>query len=498
MHAAPADRGRIWRLLHSRWAVLVFALLLGFIGQGSRGLWESDEGRYTQVAMQMLRSGDWVTPQRHHHRIHPTKPPLTYWAIAGSVQRFGRNEWAVRAPNALAFALTALCLFAIGRRLLPQLPGLPAAIYATTALPFFATNLVTTDSLLTAFTTLGVCGFVAARWPMPHQTRAWPWVVLMWTGFALAFMTKGPPALLPLLALLVFDASDPGARTRQLFDPRGLLVFLLLGCSWYLVVVLRNPGLMNYLVNEEVIARVASDVHGRYPQWWGAPYVYGLTILLGTLPWWLNPLRTASALPTTPTRWRALTREGRLLACWVLLPLLVFTLARSRLPLYLLPLFPAFALIVARVWLTRPERLRLRLVLLPVVALAWLAIKLALAAWPSNKDMRSFAAEIRAQVPFTPAEVVFIEESPRYGLGFYLDVQTEWVSLSGDPDQRYDDTLEHELSEGEGRLLFLMRPQYADLFTRASNDFGYDVIRHGESHRFVMASVRRHPAGTPR
>ncbi len=316
-NAAPG----LLRVLRSFWLTFACALALGFAFQGSRGLWETDEGRYTQVAMEMLRSGDYITPRRHAHHIHPTKPPLTYWAIASSVGQFGRNEWAVRAPYALAFALTVGLLFGIGRRLTPALPGLPAAIHATTALSFFAANLVTTDTLLTLMTTLAVFGYVGARWPLREDHRAWPWIVLMWSGFGLAFVTKGPPGLLPLAAILAFDAIQPQHRTRQLFDPRALLAFAVIGLSWYVAVVLRNPGLMTYLIEEEVVARVASSEHGRFPQWWGGFYVYGFTLLLGTLPWLPTVWRRIVSFPRTRAGWSQLAPETKFLALWIVLQL---------------------------------------------------------------------------------------------------------------------------------------------------------------------------------
>lgn len=488
--AAVASR-TLGRVLHSFWLTLACALALGFAFQGSRGLWETDEGRYTQVAMEMLRSGDYITPRRHHHHIHPTKPPLTYWSIAASVSQFGRNEWAVRAPYALAFALTIGLLFGIGRRLTPTLPGLPAAIYATTALSFFAANLVTTDTLLTLMTTLGVFGYVGARWPLRDDHRVLPWIVLMWSGFGLAFVTKGPPGLLPLAAILVFDTLQKQHRTRQLFDARALLAFAVIGLSWYLAVVLRNPGMMGYLVREEVVARVASPMLARFPQWWGGLYVYGFTLLIGTLPWLPTVWARIRELPRARSDWAQWAPESKFLAFWIVLPLIVFMLARSRLPLYLLPLFPAMALVVARSWLAQPAKLGRRLAWLPLVAIVLVLLKLVAATVENNKDMRAFARQIDHMVPYTPKEVVFIEESPRYGLGFYMNVETEWVTLGNSDDPRFDDTLANELHESEGKRLFLVRPENYDLFVSRAKALGHHLERFGESHRFVIAGLRR-------
>lgn len=85
-------------------ALLVFALAF----QGSRALYSPDEGRYTAVALEMLRSGDWVHPHLHPEVPHYTKPPLTYWALATSLDVFGTNTWAARLPYALAFVAAVL------------------------------------------------------------------------------------------------------------------------------------------------------------------------------------------------------------------------------------------------------------------------------------------------------------------------------------------------------------------------------------------------------
>ena len=81
------------------WRWLIPALLLwAFALQGTRGLWSPDEGRYVDVALEMLKSGDWLRPHVNDEFAHVTKPPLTYWAVASSVELFGRHEWAARLP----------------------------------------------------------------------------------------------------------------------------------------------------------------------------------------------------------------------------------------------------------------------------------------------------------------------------------------------------------------------------------------------------------------
>src|SRR5204862_7317687 len=126
MSAMPRARARVAFGLLAVGVLLAYALAF----QGTRGIWSPDEGRYTEVALEMLKSGDFIHPHLHPEHPHYSKPPLTYWAIAASVAAFGHSEWAVRLPYAIAFSLTVLLLLPLGRDLSPARPRLPAVAYA--------------------------------------------------------------------------------------------------------------------------------------------------------------------------------------------------------------------------------------------------------------------------------------------------------------------------------------------------------------------------------
>lgn len=457
--------------------LLVAALVVyGFAFLGSRGLWDPDEGRYTAVALEMLHSGDSVHPQLHPEHPHYTKPPLTYWAIEGAVALFGHSEWAVRAPGALAFLCTVGLLYWLGRLYVPARPWLPALIYATTLLPYMAASIVTTDTLLVAWETLAVAAFVA------HLARPRRWLrLLMWGAFGLAFLTKGPPGLLPLLAMVLFTVwrrDWPGLR--QLFSGAGLLLFAVVGLSWYLAVVMSAPQLWHYFVHYELIDRVASATHHRHGEWYGALLVYGPTFLVGALPWslvWLARLRPwpGFSVRALSTRFRALTPQAQFLWLWMMVPLLVFVLARSRLPFYVLPLFVPLALLTAR---ALPERLQLSR---PVTraALASVVVLLVVGRWyggvaHDRHDDRALAQAIRLQMQSPVSELVFVDSEPRYGLRFYLDVPDEHVCLRedcGQPGLAHDESLDVELDQPEGAQLYLARPE-----------LGPEVVAHARAH----------------
>jgi 4-amino-4-deoxy-L-arabinose transferase-like glycosyltransferase len=110
--------------------------VLAFAWLGSRGLFDPDEGRYTNVALTMLDDGDWVDPMRNEDTGHWTKPPLTYWVIASSVAVFGSNEWAARpADGARLPGLHRAVLGQLARRLAPGREALAALAYMTMLMP---------------------------------------------------------------------------------------------------------------------------------------------------------------------------------------------------------------------------------------------------------------------------------------------------------------------------------------------------------------------------
>ena len=96
-------------------ALLATTLALALLG--GRGIWDPDEGRYTNVAMHMLDSGDWLNPRRSTEVGHWTKPPLTYWAIASSIAVFGPNAFAGRLPATLAYLFCVWLAWRSARRM---------------------------------------------------------------------------------------------------------------------------------------------------------------------------------------------------------------------------------------------------------------------------------------------------------------------------------------------------------------------------------------------
>ena len=443
---------RRWPIILAVLAVFAYACAL----QGVRPLYSPDEGRYTNVALNMLASGDWLRPTLHPDLEHWAKPPLTYWSIAASVAAFGHSEFAVRLPNALAFGFTILLMARLGRRFVPAQPWLPALTYATFAFPALAANLVTTDTLLTLWEAATAAAFVELWWAatptIAHRAR-----LLLWLAAALAFMTKGPPGLLALAACALFALWSDGARgLRRLFALDALAMFLIVGGTWYAIVAIREPGVLHYFLVEEVVNRVATDRMHRNAEWYGAHKIYAPTVVLGMLPWlvfivpawWKRRRGFAARVRAEP--------ESRLLACWFLLPLAVFLVSRSRLPLYLLPLFGPLALIAARA--LAPLDLARRATQLALAA--WCVVIVLLRAAPRFVDVPAddgaLAQAIRAGVPALPDEIAFVDSDPRYGLRFYLGSAIERFELYDDVPLDRSQAIADGLREREGCRLLLV------------------------------------------
>ncbi len=429
--------------------LLVSVMALAF--QGSRGLIEPDEGRYTNVALQILQHDDWISLYRNQDSLHFTKPPLTYWLIAASVSVFGHNEWSVRLPMALAFVFCVFLAYQLGRLFTPKNPWLPAWFSLASPVLYLAAYWVSTDGVLMAMTTLAVYSY--ARFRFGHGNVCW--LDAMWLGFGLAFLTKGPPALLPLLAIAVSAAWHK--HLHALWRPLGLLAFVLVGLSWYAMVIQRHPGLLDYFIGHEVVNRVANPGLDRNSQWYGPLTQYLPALAMGVLPalmaWW--HYRKQANPPSQDTE------QTRFLWLWLLLPLLIFSLSQSRLPLYVLGLVLPLLLLITQ---------RLQSVNFSTRAISMLAIWLFLllgfrGILPGQsekhyKDSRAFARAIEPLLPGKPHQIIFVEDMARNGLNLYFRADIKKVSFTAKPkpisDSAFDGTLAEALSEPGDRRLFIL------------------------------------------
>jgi 4-amino-4-deoxy-L-arabinose transferase-like glycosyltransferase len=335
------------------WMFLVSGLLgLFFLFLGFRGLNEPDEGRYANIAQEMLEGEhSWLDPQMSDLG-HYDKPPVIYWVAAGFFRIFGMNEWAARLPSVLGAVCALIGLGWTAWRLYGNRCAWWSVLMAGTMVHIWVmARMLTPDMLLAGWCSLAVGAWAETR----HRNGAWgPWVaqLLFWT---LGWWTKASPMLIPLLGLGLYTCFWGGPRERQALKLMILVpLILVLGSPWFLYIVKIHPELKEFFLHREMAGRITGHVDGRH----GPVYFYFLTSLVSWLPWW--PLALVSAIARLrETGWRMprLRKNG-----WVASPeviivvtgLLVFSLISSKLQTYTLTLAPWVALVFARVWLLRP------------------------------------------------------------------------------------------------------------------------------------------------
>lgn len=467
----------------SRWRNLLIYLagiaLLALVGQGARALWEPDEGRYVAVAVQMLHSGDWMTPHLNYELPHFTKPPLTYWAIAASIKLFGQTEFAARLPNALAFILLGLIVLRLASLLAPEHAYTAGIVWATSLFPFVAANIVTTDTMLAAGEAAAVLAFVA-HWKTGRQG----FLVAMWAAFGLAFLVKGPPALIPLAGIVLFLLVVRPDPMPRLWSTAGVLLFAAIGFGWYAAAISSRHDLLPYLLGNEVVDRATTSAHGRNSGMFGWLKAYLPVALLGMLPW-------SAVLLRKPAGGAQRDSDERFLWFWLLVPLAIFILVPSRLPLYILPLSVPAALLIARRlpdgFLAQPRRR----VLLVAWAVLLIALKVGASYYPSPRDAKRVASWIRESLHGAPPEVHFIGAKPEFGLTFYLDSDVEEVELGNrvDPTPAYvpiSETLAAELEEDPAGSAYVVARPLTRRFEGELRAHGYKADAVATSGSFVL------------
>ena len=364
----PASQ-RLWL-----WLAGYFLLLL--IPTGFLPLMESTEGRYGEIAWEMVASGNYLEPFfngiKHFH-----KPPLTYWAIAAGYKLFGINDFGARFFGVIAACLAVVYLYRLALVLLEDARQArdAALIFATSLLFLGVARIVATDIYLTCFTVMAQY-YLFRRIAGPARRSDAP---LYGLALGLGFLAKGPIILLfTLLPFLVARFFDAGHR-RLFSGPETALAtatFALVALPWYIAVMIENPGLLYYFLKVQTVDRVASNRFHRYEPHWYFLYVFAGTFL----PYLFFFLKGAVCL-------RGFDRSRQVLFLYVLVPFLVFTLAQSKQPTYILPCYGMAALLAAAA-LARLSMPRLRLLAVVVLLLAVVAPALAGFVYPPARALR--------------------------------------------------------------------------------------------------------------
>ena len=324
------------------WLALAVGLVW-FVTPGLRHLVPSDEGRYAQIAREMFASGDWVTI-RYNDLKYFEKPPLHFWMTALAYEVFGVNEWSARLWIALSGAAGLLVTaWAAARWYGARVGWLTALVLLAMPAWNFGAHFNTLDMSVSAMLAGVLAGVLLAQHPSasPQQRRHWMWFV--WGAMALAILAKGLIGIvLPGLVLVVYTLlARDWALWRRLHLISGALLMLAIVVPWFVLVSLRNPEFAQFFFIHEHWERYTSTVHHRPgPIWYFVPQ-----LLIDVLPW-LGLIPAAIwAVRQEPSA--SGFRPRLLLAVWAGAIFVFFSASGSKLPGYILPIFPALAVLLA-------------------------------------------------------------------------------------------------------------------------------------------------------
>lgn len=322
----------------------VVMLTVWFAGLQSRSLFEPDEGRYAEIAREMFASGDWVMPRFDGFKFYD-KPPLQYWATALNYQLFGLHHWTARLWSALAGLLCVLATWYAARRVWGAREGrLSGFVCVGMFLIVAASHITSLDMGVAAFLTSALCAFLIAEFGCDTPASKCRWMLLTWLAMALSVLSKGLIGIvLPGGALFVYMLWKRDwmlLRRVQLLP--GIALLLVVTAPWFVLLARRDDQFLSFFFIHEHFGRFLSKVANRnQPMWYYLPIA-----IVGLLPW------TGLLPQALRVSWQRARNAGddavALVMIYAAVVLLFFSVSGAKLPLYVLPMFPALALLIGR------------------------------------------------------------------------------------------------------------------------------------------------------
>ena len=339
----------------TRLLVLQLAILLGvcafffFFALGAFGLVGADEPRYAQIGREMFERHDWIVPTLNG-QPWLEKPVLLYWKEISSYMFFGVRDWAARIPAAAHATVLALAVFFFMRRFRAGSELDAAMITASSAAIIGFARGASTDMLLAVYFSTALLA-----WWTWHETSRKLWLAAFYALLALGTLAKGPVA--PALAFLIVAAyaglrRDAKVLLRSIWLP-GFALYLAIALPWFVAVQIKVPQFFHVFFVEHNLERFGTNLYQHAQPFW----YYIPVFLVSTLPW---TVFTLPALVETVRRGaqslrgasRAAAAEAEqqdwlsfFLLLWIVIPIIFFSVSRSKLPGYILPAIPASALL---------------------------------------------------------------------------------------------------------------------------------------------------------
>jgi 4-amino-4-deoxy-L-arabinose transferase-like glycosyltransferase len=330
--------------------LLSLTSLLYLPGLGQPSLWDIDEGNNAEAAREMLERDNWIVPQ-FNYQLRVDKPALLYWLQLLAYRFCGINEFSARLPGAMASQLTVLLTYELGCLLFSPVAGLLGSVILASSLLFCGSaHFANPDPLLIACTVLTFLVF----WYSARRGSS-TWLIGVGLTMGIGFVAKGPVAVvLPAAAIGLFLLWSGQLRSLWRWQlPVGFLVWVLVAVPWFALVGSETKGefLQGFFLKHNR-DRFLSPMEGHY----GSVFYHVVSLFLGFMPWsvFLAPaiwhgFKQLRATPTGGDTGSACQLVSlspcRFLFCWIGVWFVFFTISGTKLPNYILPLYPAVALL---------------------------------------------------------------------------------------------------------------------------------------------------------
>ncbi|MEW7007565.1 ArnT family glycosyltransferase [Lentilitoribacter sp. EG35] len=368
--------------------ISLILMMLYMILMPATELWDRDEPLYARTAIEMLLSGDWFLPT-YNGNLFAHKPPMTYWLMATSFWMFGENEFAARFASAPTMAGTAFFTYLIARRMFDHTIGIWSMImFGTAFLTIYLGSIAQHDAPMMFFIILAIYAYTKFLY---EPQSLWPMLVLFTLGMVATLYIKGPvgPAVIctTLFFSWVFTPSDQRPKfMAMVVFAGGFILACILFAIWLIPANTATDGALWQMgVGKHIIQRFQEPLENyggtaSLGYYWMLP-AYIPVILITLMPWTIHLPAGLMALFSGKLGTR---RERALLWGWIAPTFVMFTLAGSKLPHYIFPIFPALAMICAAIMIKQVRDAEtqsyskfgayLYLMLSPAIAIALIAV----------------------------------------------------------------------------------------------------------------------------